>query len=340
MQDPPSSARVFAQPVGVVAAQLCAYENHVDRPPTLRRAFAVDRRRLPALFSLLRAPGTGSGCPLDPVVMRLRRADGRVTPYALGGCGPSALNQGATVVSLRSGVSAFSWLGGDPDTRPPDHPLPDLIGRALATAATPQVPVEFGGAIDLAGAPFGTIVWQTPVAGSRANASNPGVTVFVATGGAPRCRAGQLRGVSVGAEHGQGNTFGGITIYDTAATPCALRGTIRVVGVDARGRRVTDVVRVAIREPTVLSPNVTRTDATREDRPGPALTEHVGVVGGSRDDPTEPDGQCRRFTAPDRWLVTVNGDQRIRSANLADADGRRFASCRRSLSSSGLQFGY
>jgi hypothetical protein len=92
-----------------------------------------------------------------------------------------------------------------------------------------------GGAIDAA-ARSGTVIFQSPPAGLPDNGPGRQVNVITAVRRAPPCAAGQLALTYVGGEPATGNDFGTLLVTDRSTLACALRGPLRVTGVNRAGR--------------------------------------------------------------------------------------------------------
>jgi hypothetical protein len=139
-------------------------------------------------------------------------------------------------------------------------------------------------------APFGEVVWQTPLASSVQDRGDAGAELIVAVDRSPPCRAAELHGEYVNGGFGTGDHFGTIVVLDAGRAPCTLAGRLALVGVDAAGRPDTNATTIPATPPLVLSPRASGTTIT---------TLYASfIIGG---------GLCRRETAPARWLLHVAG---------------------------------
>src|SRR5262249_31680570 len=95
---------------------------------------------------------------------------------------------------------------------------PRLIGLTARGALEAARQHRFGLAVDGAvidrSAPFGTVIFQSPPAGTRDSVPGPQVSVILAVPAAPACTARQLALTYVGGEPGVGNDLGTLLIRD------------------------------------------------------------------------------------------------------------------------------
>lgn len=305
-EKPAHTGRVSV-PARPVAAQVCTYAPR--RQWSLGRAEARTLASLLAETSALYSSGEPLGCISDPEVLRLRGADGAVASFVASGCGHPLLSRGRTGRALSEpAAAAVGGLGGL-RLGGAAAATPLVIGHPVGTLkAVPGASIV--GEFEDRGPRFGTVVWQTPLAGSLQDRGQVQVGAVVAVHRASLCTAGQLAGRFLGGGRGTGDRFGVIALLDTSPRPCRLVGRVRVVGRGARGERVTEVlsVRPGTRNGLVLGPS--------------GLLRATLLFNGP-----ELSDVCRRTVVPQRWLMTVNQTEHVEFANRPVGGDDAFDSC-------------
>ena len=173
------------------------------------------------------AGGRGPSCDVGfPVLMQLGYRTGRVFSALAAGCDPELLSTqtGTEVLSPTASLAVGGLL--DPPLNAGGHVTRvfDDIGQPLATAAAAaQRNLKAAGEVhvtlhELADpkAPFGQVVWQTPLPGTEQDAGSGSIGLVVATHHAPPCRAGQILGRYANGGNGTGNHFGNIELLNTS----------------------------------------------------------------------------------------------------------------------------
>jgi hypothetical protein len=326
-------------PRDVVAAHVCVYASRSQRGES--RYVPTQRLELSAplgaiLAGLLRqsiGPRRGGGCMVDPIVVQLRSARSGTTNYVLAGCSPAFVDDGRSSAWVSgSAVPALENLGGEliDDTSPEHSTIADFTGRSLRSAleSAGRRHVELGASGELirTRVPMGTVLWQSPLPGAIGDLQSAEVSVLVAVPRAPTCHARQLTGRYGENSPTSGDSRNGsLTLFNVSAMPCALRGTIRVEGRDADGRRVTETSSVRVHTPLVLSPH------TRPSAPHAALYATLGAFAGAS--MSQP---CDDFVQPVTWSVALRRRGRVSIRNVDTTVGRdearSFYTCRGAVS--------
>jgi len=316
----PGSVRA-AVPRGPVAAQLCVYRGAKAGPAQLAETavLSASRARTVALLIDTRA-GSGSSCDAgSPVLLRLRYPGGTTFSGLAAGCSPEVLATGGRLEVLAPEASLA--LGGLLPAPPGGRTVrvPDYLGRRLAQVR--PTPLSLYELTDPS-VPFGQVVWQTPLPGTRQGAAG-GVQLVLGVHPAPPCRASQLAGRYTGTGAGAGSYIGGIALADSSAQPCTLTGRLTLTGLRASGEADTATASERLRPGLVLSPGA-----------GPRLTPPalIAVLGfaGPNDDATQT---CfHHETVPAAFSITLGTGGTVRVLNRAVATGGPFRTCHGGLS--------
>lgn len=339
VEAPTRPVGVVSVPRDVVAAHVCVYASRLQSgesryvPTQLLKLSPPLARTLAGLLRQSIAPRRGSGCMVDPIVVQLRSASTGTANYVLAGCSPAFVDDGRSSAWLSgTSASALQNLGGGliDDTNPAHSIIADFTGQSLRSAldSARRRHIELGAAGELVRTrmPMGTVLWQSPLPGAIGDPQSAQVSVLVAVPRAPTCQAQQLTGRYKENSPTSGDTRNGsLTLFNISATPCSLRGTIRVQGRDAEGRRVTDTSSIRVHTPLVLSPR------TRPSAPHAALYATLGAFHGAS--MSQP---CTDVTQPVTWSIALRQRGRISIRNVDTTDGRNrarsFYTCRGALS--------
>lgn len=226
----------------------------------------------------------------------------------------------------------FAYTSVPPGTHDAGSVTPDLIGLSAAAAHSRArhngLALQQDGAVLDPRVRTGTVVFQSLSAGTPMGPAGPGqqVSVIIAVHAASACRPPQLGLDYIGGGAGAGSDFGTVILRDVSAAPCRLPGPLRLAGLDATSRRVTQSVRYPVATPAVLSPDAPRVTQLTALSPG----ELVGVMVLSaeyRDDPSSPDGICAaRRIVPAIWRIQLPSGASVTVPNSDSLDtGRQFA---------------
>lgn len=255
-------------PPDPLAGQLCVYTSDRGAPTPLRFSALLSRTGARALALLLdRRGGPGPSCDYGhPALLRLSYQSGRVISRLAQGCDPELVwTPGGRRALSPSGTLAVGGLIDPPLTRGGRvSRVHDYLGRAVAVAGRdfrrdfkpPQ-----GLSLDElsgSGAPFGRVVWQTPLPGSAQAGGSAGANVIVAVHPEPLCRANQLRGRYFNGQPVMaGLHLGSIELIDISPRPCSLRGRIALHGTARNGGADTETYVQPVGPALVLSPATT-----------------------------------------------------------------------------------
>ena len=215
----------------------------------------------------------------------------------MAGCG------GTNQAKLRSPPSGERGPGGHVGIE--KATVPNLVGLALpqAQCTADEVRLFVGLAAEKVSTsvPAGTVIAQTVPPG-RPTAAVAGVELTVAVAPAPPCAADQLRLTSRGGSPATGNDFDTLDFRNVSPRWCFLAGSVSVVGSDAAGRPVTNVVALSVDRHLELSPRTP--PPTSFQPPLGAIPEDVLLESHVRDD-SEPYGLCPNLVVPVAWTATL-----------------------------------
>jgi hypothetical protein len=205
-------------------------------------------------------------------------------------------------------------------------PTPDLYGQSVseaeATATRAGDSVDFGGQLVDPDAGAGTVVLQDPPAGAGSDGPGSTIDVVMAAPVAPACQAAQLALDYYSGGLGGGGDFGTIRLRNVTGRPCALTGTVGVVGIDKAGHVVTQTLTYPVRQPLVLTANALRVP----DGQNPPLGETVAllILGAQY---TNAGGACvGDEVTPAAWRLSF-ADGTLTVPNISnDPEGDGFAS--------------
>ena len=317
---------VLAVPRNPVAGELCVYGPRLPVGDVLRPWRAVlGPVQAQTLALLLRSPGTGASCDTDsPALVRLRYQGGVFSAVA-SGCKPELL-------AARAGAEPLSALGAaaleglvtlPPPGRAKLVPSPDYVGQQLWPAALATHRQEFAVTVAEANdpqAPFGRVIWQTPLADSPVDASAGFFQFIVATRPALACRNNQLVARYFATTGVSQSNAGFFYLFDPSQQPCSVHGTLTFHGVDESGQPDTDTVTEHIGGSVDLSPLVSLRGLT--SNPAGALVATFDFAG-----PAAAATGCARTTTPAAWTLTLTGGPVIRIPNRPTNAGAPFNSC-------------
>jgi Protein of unknown function (DUF4232) len=287
------------------------------------------------------SPPRCAGFPYGQLIVFGYRAGPAVTAgVRFGACSSGVVTVGSRSAvfgsPLQDGLFFYTSLG-----RHDRGPVtPDVIGLSAAGAATAARRHGFalqvdGAALDDA-VPLETVVFQSLPPGAIDPGPGTQLDVFLAVPHAPACTASQLALGYRGGGAGAGNDFGLIIFRDVGAAPCRLAGLVRVTGLDAAGRPVTNTATSVFADPGVLSPHAPPVPANAAPAPG-ELAYGWTLAAAYRDGPAGIDhGYCQPlWVIPAAWrivlpggttLVVLNADSRNRgvapSGGLITCQGR------------------
>ena len=335
-RNPPAASGPGARRIAVAvprdpdAGELCVYWSPPRPLPVTSVSFPWRTLLGPAqaqtLALLLRAPGTGSSsCDIaSPVLVRLRSGK-RVFAALASGCKPELLAVGAGAEPLSAlGALALNGLVTPPLLSGAKlAPAPDYVGQQLWPAALASKRRAFVVNLFEANdpqAPFGRVVWQTPLAGSPLYASAGFFAFVVATRPAPACQSNQLTGRYFATNGVSQSNSGIFYVLDTSEHPCSVRGALAFHGVDAGGQADTETVSEHIGAPVDLSPLASVRGLT--SNPAGALVATFSLAG-----PQKAATGCSRTTTPAAWTLTLAGGTVIRIPNHPTNAGAPFNSC-------------
>jgi hypothetical protein len=200
---------------------------------------------------------------------------------------------------------------------------PDLIGLTPKAVTDRLKKAGFGFdasfdgvAIDQA-APFGTVIFASPPAGVRVGRSDNLIGVELGVHRAPVCTVRQLRLVYLGGGPNGGHEAGSIEVSDRSGRPCRLAGPVRITGLNAAGRAVTETVTSKVIAPSVLGPRVR---VRRDQLPSSGtLADEVDLTAKIRYRPAQPvpvrPCAAHRQVVPARWKVTLPDGRSVEIAN-------------------------
>ena len=282
--------------------------------------------------------GRGPSCDAgDPVLIRLRYGHERVFSAIADGCDPELLRTPSGVTVM--GPTASLAVGGLVDPlftagARVDRVL-DYIGLTFATASAvaarrlsaPATAVALPYELNDPRVPFGQVIWQIPLPGTKEAVGSGSVTLVVAVRHAPPCRAGQLLGRYEDGGNATQDHFGSIELQDTSSRPCRLSGRVSLHGLSGDGRPDTESASEAVGPPIILSPRATA--RAPERFPPRALIATIGFAGGV--------SMCYGHeTVPRTWSLTLGRLTTVRIANTAppglSGKGGPFYTCRGGLS--------
>jgi len=205
-------------------------------------------------------------------------------------------------------------------------PTPDLYGQSVseaeATATHAGDSVDFGGQLVDPGAAAGTVVLQDPPAGARSDGPGSQIEVVLAAPVAPSCKTAQLAIDYYGGGLGGGSDFGTIRLRNITAQPCALTGTVGVVGIDNVAHAVTQELTYPVRQPLVLTANAPR--VPEGQNPPLGETDALLILGANY---TNAGGACvGDEVTPAAWRLSL-ADGTLTVPNISnDPGGDGFAS--------------
>lgn len=222
-----------------------------------------------------------------------------------------------TLASLLDSVSGPSARGRG------TRPTPSLVGLAMpaavAAAAREGITLSVDAELLDRGAPLGVIELQTPPPGARGNPGIP-VSVILAVSDQPACTASQLRATAASGVPGAGTSFAAITLRDTGAHPCSLRGPLQVVATTAAGQALAVPNAVPVAQPLVLSGQ-----APPPPHPATPATLSASILLSS----TDYAGNCTgTLTYPRAWRVSFpDGSELIAPVSTSHSTGPPIIVC-------------
>jgi Domain of unknown function (DUF4232) len=188
---------------------------------------------------------------------------------------------------LHDDLLSCTWLG-----RHDRGPVtPDVIGLSAAGAAAAAR--RHGFTLQVDGAALGdaeppeTVLCQSLPPGAIDPGPGTQLDVILAVPHAPACTASQLALGYRGGGFGAGTDFGLITFRNTGAAPCRLAGLVRVTGLNAAGRPVTNTATSVFADPGVLRPHAPPVPAHAAPAPG-ELAYGWTLAAAYRDGPPAP----------------------------------------------------
>ena len=209
---------------------------------------------------------------------------------------------------LQDGLFFYTSLGRH--DRGPATPDVAGLGAAAAAAAARRdgFSLLVAGAASDDAAPLGSVLFQSPPPGVIDAAPGTQLDVIVAVPHSPPCTAAQLTLSYRAGGLGAGLDFGLIIFRDTAKAPCTLAGPVRVTGLNAAGRAVTDTATSAFTNPGVLSPHAAPIPAFAAPPPG-ELVYGWPLAAAYRDGPASVDhGYCAPlWVIPAAWRIVLAG---------------------------------
>ncbi len=202
------------------------------------------------------------------------------------------------------------------------------LAAAEGTARRHGLWVSLAGVVTDTRVPFGTVIFQALPPGSRSRLRNgPQVVVVVAARPAPACAAPQLRATYRSAAAIRGSDFGAVVIRDIGRAPCTLSGLIRIQGIGATGRPVTNAFRSRLPAAVTLGPNAAPIPDNAPSpnvipQPPAELAGAIWLAAVYRIAPNSPAGTlCRpHWIVPTAWRVTLPGNLSVTVSN-ADPGG-------------------
>jgi len=209
---------------------------------------------------------------------------------------------------LHDDLFSYTWLG-----RHDRGPVtPDVIGLSAAGAAAAAR--RHGFTLQVDGAALGdaeppeTVLFQSLPPGAIDPGPGTQLDVILAVPHAPACTASQLALGYRGGGFGAGTDFGLIIFRNTGAAPCRLAGLVRVTGLNAAGRPVTDTATSVFADPGVLSPHAPPVPAHAAPAPGELAYEWT-LAAEYRDGPASIDrGYCQPlWVIPAAWRIVLPG---------------------------------
>jgi hypothetical protein len=189
--------------------------------------------------------------------------------------------------------------------------MPDVTGLSAQDAAAAAT--RHGFSLFVAGAAFddampsGAVAFQSPPPGVAATGPGLQLEVILAVPHAPACAASQLAVSYHAGGFATGNDFGAIIFRDIGAAPCRLVGLVRVTGLDAAGRAVTNTVASRFADPGMLSPHAPPIPATAGLPPGELV--YRGILTAEYRDSPSTGGLCNpRWVIPASWRIVFSGE--------------------------------
>jgi hypothetical protein len=205
-------------------------------------------------------------------------------------------------------------------------PTPNLYGQSVSEAETTATragnSVDFGGQLFDPDAAAGTVVLQNPPAGAGPGGPGGTIDVILAAPVAPDCRTAQLAIDYYGGGLAGGGDFGSIRLRNITAQPCALRGSVGLVGTDKAGHAVTRTLTYPTQQPVVLTANALRVP----DGQAPPLgeTDALLMLGATY---TNAGGACvGDEVAPATWRLSFPDGTLTVPNTSNDPEGDGFAS--------------
>ena len=242
------------------------------------------------------------------------------------GCSAAVLTARHRAAFLPGPANAdlFAYTFATAHARGPRTPalVGTLASRAAAIARGRRFGIYFDGEAIDGSAPFGTVIFQSLPARTRDSGPGRQVDVIQAVSPSPVCRVSQLALSFLGGGAGAGNDFATLVVRDRSDRACMLAGPIRVTGLNAAGRNVTDTIGFPVAGAAVLSPHagpITRTKRLGRlagMAPG-ELAAALHLIAEYRDGPAKVDrGLCNPLWAvPATWRVVFPGGSSLAVAN-------------------------
>lgn len=316
----PASGRGLSMAANIAAAHVCSFgtdgRRGNDRALVLRGPLL--RRLVSDLGNAHRLSGAASSCIRNGPTGRLRFVDRSGAPSDVqftGMCGRLLVAIGGRrAVVLRGPFAELldsALLYGA--ARPGERAAPDLTGLTLraALARTRAAGYELSDihqVVDPAMA-AGRVAFQSPPPG---NLLAPDfrdelpldLAVDLVVADAAPCTSDELTGRYGSGGQATGSNFGSIRVRATGPRACRLAGPLRITGLDARGRRVTDTAAVEVTSPAVLVPRTPDTPRIGHVAYG-AFVADIGLSANARDD-FDTGGDCRAHQViPHEWRIAL-----------------------------------
>lgn len=190
----------------------------------------------------------------------------------------------------------------------PPAEVPDLFGAtyptAVATAARTGSRVHLLGEVVVPDSPSGRVILQNPPAGRGHLGSRIGVVIAVHR--PPTCRLSDLAMEYQGGGPAAGSDSM-IRIRNPGPRPCELTGPVALVGTDRAGLEITRTLTIPVDTDLVLTAHAHRVEPGHAGSSG-EIVAAVMLAAEYRDDPSSPDGLCRRHQViPTYWRLTLPG---------------------------------
>lgn len=248
-------------------------------------------------------------------------------------CGQSiaSTNVGARVLATK--VTDVLQVASEPESLFGGEPVPDLYGDTIRIAETiaarHRLSVNFAAEAVDPQVPAGTVLLQTPPAGSP---SPDGIDVVVAVRPEPDCNVRQLALTYYSGGVGTGNDFANIGIRDVSDEPCRLPGPVLLTGISAGGTPVTRTLAYPTSPDLVLTALAAPVPAG-QTAPAEEIVAELPLSADVRDDPIAPNGLCRLRIVPAIWRVRFsNGTLTVANVSQGPlALPRSLATCRGEL---------